>query len=304
MNRAALALLVAFGCVPRSTALELSGTVEAHLVRVGSTLGGRVARVHVEEGASVEAGDLLVTFETTTLEPQLREQQARVAEASAAAAELREGPPREEVRRAKIAWENAERERERRKELFSAGAASRKQYEDATATAATLLEALRELERGTRVEELAKGEATLQRERSREEYLERVRDESEVRASVAGIIQSLDLRPGDMVAPNQPVASLLDLSDLWIRVYVPEPELGRVYVGQDARVTLDGSPDLELSGRIVEIRDRGEYTPRNLQTREQRSEEVFGAKIRIAPHPRVKPGMTASVRLVEPEPAP
>jgi HlyD family secretion protein len=300
--RAALLILL-LACGSSPPPLELSGTVEAHLVRVGSTVGGRVAAVHVEEGASVRAGDVLVTLETKTLDPQLREQRARVAEAGAAAEELRAGPRSEEVRRAEIAWKNAERERTRLEELLAAGAVSQKRYDDAADESTTRLEALRELERGTRAEEIAKGEASLERERAHEEYLERLREESVVRASVDGVVQSLDLRSGDLVAPDQPVASLLDPGDVWIRVYVPEPELGRVRLGQEARVKLDTYPEHSFSGSVVEIRDRAEYTPRNLQTREQRSEEVFGVKVRVDPDPRIKPGMTASVVLVEPEPA-
>ncbi len=113
------------------------------------------------------------------------------------------------------------------------------------------------------------------------------------------MIESIDLRPGDLVGANQPVARMLEPSQIWVRVYVPEPELGRVRVGQKAQLTVDTFPKKEFSGRVVEIRTQAEYTPRNVQTLDQRMDQVFGVKVAIDPVPELKPGMAASVRLVE-----
>jgi HlyD family secretion protein len=118
-----------------------------------------------------------------------------------------------------------------------------------------------------------------------------------VKAPAAGVVQSLDLRPGDLVPANRPVATLLEPAQLWVRVYVPEPRLGLVRVGQEAAITVDTFPHREFRGRVVEIRDRAEYTPRNIQTMDQRSEQVFGVKVAIDAAPELKPGMAALVRL-------
>ncbi len=107
----------------------------------------------------------------------------------------------------------------------------------------------------------------------------------------------MDLRPGDLVAANQPVATLLEPDQIWVRVFVPETQLGRVRIGQDAAITVDTFPHRAFHGRVVEMRSQGEYTPRNLQTLEQRSDEVFGVKVRIDPAPELKAGMAAMVRL-------
>ena len=130
-------------------------------------------------------------------------------------------------------------------------------------------------------------------------YFERQKQESVVTAPSDGILQSLDLRPGDLVAPNQPVAKLIEPSQIWVRVYVPEPSLGRVRVGQTAAVRVDTFPNRTFPGRVVEIRTSAEYTPRNVQTLEQRMETVFGVKVAIDPAPELKPGMAASVVISE-----
>ncbi|HEY0554116.1 MAG TPA: HlyD family efflux transporter periplasmic adaptor subunit, partial [Thermoanaerobaculia bacterium] len=111
-------------------------------------------------------------------------------------------------------------------------------------------------------------------------------------------------RPGDLAAANQPVATLLEPDQIWVRVYVPEVQLGRVRIGQAAAIHVDTFPRRSFPGRVVEIRTQAEYTPRNLQTLDQRSDEVFGVKIAIDPTPELKPGMAAIVDLAEPGAAP
>ena len=117
-----------------------------------------------------------------------------------------------------------------------------------------------------------------------------------MRAPVAGRIEAFDLRPGDLVAPNQPVATLLEPNELWVRVYVPETRLGEVAVGQRVQIRVDSFPGRDFPGRVVEIRHRAEYLPRNVQTLEQRADQVFGVKLAIDPAPELKPGMAATAK--------
>lgn len=287
----------AFRFRDREKPLLLSGSIEARDVEVGSLLGGRVLAVHAEEGDQVAAGDPLVTLETDLVDLQIREQRARVEEARASRTRVLRGPRREDVARARADWENAERERRRLEALRKEGVVGQQQYDNAETRAKTALEAYRELERGSRAEDIEAASAAHQREEGRLAYLLRQKQEAVVEAPAAGIVESLDLRPGDLVAPNQPVARVLEPGQLWVRVYVPEPSLGRVRVGQKAAITVDSFPKREFPGRIVEIRDRAEYTPRNVQTLDQRMDQVFGVKVEIAPAPELKPGMAALVRL-------
>ncbi len=283
-------------------AIRFAGTIEAQDVEVGSLVGGRVALVHVEEGEAVAAGDPILTFDAELLDAQIQEQRGRLAEMAARLDLLVKGSRAEDVERAKLEWENAERERRRFERLFEGGAASRQQVDDAVTRASLLRETLRALESGSRAEEIAGARAAVLREEGRLAFLARQREEAVVLAPSAGVIQSIDLSPGDLVGPGASVARLLDPADQWVRSYVPEPQLGFVRVGQRAFVTVDSWPDREFGGVVTEVGTRSEYTPRNIQTLSQRNDQVFAVKVRLDPAEGIRPGMAAIVTL-EPESA-
>lgn len=281
------------------TRLRASGTVEANSAKVGSTIGGRVSAVHAREGQTVAAGAPLVSLETDLLDLSLREQQALISQREADLARALKGPRDEELARGKIEWAAAETDRKRLQALYDDGVIGRREYDAAQVREATSRESLRQLQNGSRREDVAVAKAALARERERLEYLLRQRREMEIVAPFAGTIEVLDLRPGDIVGAAQPVAEVLAAEDLWLRVYVPEPQLGRVVVGQQVSVSIDSHPERSFMGTVVEIRDRGEYTPRNIQTPETRVDQVFGVKVRLEPAPEIKAGMAATVRFEE-----
>ncbi len=105
--------------------------------------------------------------------------------------------------------------------------------------------------------------------------------EREVRAPRAATVEVFDLRPGDLLAPNAPVARLLEIDELYVMVYVPEPRLGEVQLGQTAEIRVDAFPARVFHGRVEQIRQRAEFLPRNVQTREERVHQVIGVKLRV-----------------------
>ncbi len=276
--------------------LVLSGSIETRQVRVGSLIGGRVAAVHTEEGAAVKAGDVLIEIDPGLIAPQVAEQKSRADAAKAALERTESGPRREDVERAKIAWQAAETDRKRFEALWRDGVIGRRDYDTALVAEATAKQTYLEKTRGSRSEDRAADTASLQAAQDRLSYLERQKDELVVRSPADGVVQAFDLRPGDLVAANQAVAAILERDQLWVRVYVPEPKLSAVRLGDAVEVAIDGTTK-RFPGRIVEIRDRAEYTPRNLQTQEQRMEQVFGVKVAVEPAPELKPGMAAFVHL-------
>lgn len=279
--------------------LLLSGAIEARDVEVGSLLGGRIEKVLVDEGSQVAAGQPILQFETDLIDWQIQQEQARVDQARANLVKALRGPRTEETASARALAENTERERLRQKALLEHGVVGKEAYDAAETAARTAREAFLELQRGNRPEDIAVAKASLEAEEKQLGYLQRQRSESFVRAPAAGVIESMDLRPGDLVGANQPVAKMLEPSQLWVRVYVPEPQLGRVHIGQRATLTVDTFPKREFAGHVVEIRTQSEYTPRNVQTLDQRMDQVFGVKVAIEPTTDLKPGMAATVRLLE-----
>jgi HlyD family secretion protein len=276
----------------------LSGSIEARTVQVGSLVGGRVQRVHVDEGATVAAGQPLVTLEPDLLNLQIAEQRTQVAALQAALARTRIGPRTEEQRRNQIAWRAAETNRKRLEAVWKAGVISRQEYDNAAVAEQSARQTLEEGAHGGTQQDVEVARQALAGAEQRLAYLERQKQELVVAAPAAGVIEAMDLRPGDLVAPNQAVATILERDQLWVRVFVPEPQLGLVHLGQPAAVSVDSFPGRRFPGRVVEIRQQGEYTPRNIQTPEQRSDQVFGVKVRIEPSPELKAGMAATVHLL------
>lgn len=275
--------------------IVLSGTLEARTVNVGSLVGGRVTKTLVDEGARVAAGQTLVTLETDTIDRQLAEQRAAIDAAKAQLAKGIAGPRSAEITRAAAIAANDERERRRIESLYRAGVASKQMLDDAATKAKTSADDLRILQEGTRKEDIAALRAQLEQQQRRLETLLKQRAETEVTSTVTGVVQSFPLRPGDIVAPNQTVAEILEESQLWVRVYVPETQLALIRVNQPVRVRVDTFPSDPFPGRVASVSSQGEYTPRNVQTRAQRIEQVFGVKILVDPSPRLHAGMAAEV---------
>jgi multidrug resistance efflux pump len=176
---------------------------------------------------------------------------------------------------------------------------------------------LDELQRGYRPEEIASAEARYhQAEATYEKYLHGSRREDidlshaamtydearyrerQVLAPSAATVEVLDVRPGDLIAPNTPVATLLERDQIYVRIYIPETVIGRVHLGQKAEIRVDSFPNQTFHGIVEQINQQAEFLPRNVQTREERVHQVFGVKVRIedSSH-RVLAGMAADVRL-------
>ena len=334
----------------RDTALEGSGTVEARNIRVGSKVGGRIDKVLVREGDTVEAGQVLISFDDQELQASLAQSRANavkaergfrpeeIAEARAAAAQAkaeyeqrRNGYRQEDIDAAGADLDRATADEvrtsldfQRYDSLAQKDLVSKQQRDTAEANwkmAAALKQnaqhKLDELKRGYRPEEIASAEAryhqtqaTLEKfeHGSRPEDIAAARAalaydearyrERQVLAPSAATVEVLDVRPGDLVAPNAPIATLLERDQIYVRIYIPETEIGRVRVGQKAEIRVDSFPHQTFSGSVEQINQQAEFLPRNVQTREERVHQVFGVKVRIddSSH-RVLAGMAADVKL-------
>jgi len=151
---------------------------------------------------------------------------------------------------------------------------------------------LEKLQRGNRREDIDSAQAALAYDEAR--FRER-----QVVAPTAATVEVLDVRPGDLISPNTPVATLLERDQIYVRIYIPETEISRVRIGQKAQITVDSVGRQVFNGEVEQINQQAEFLPRNVQTREERVHQVFGVKIRIddSSH-RVLAGMAADVRLL------
>jgi HlyD family secretion protein len=348
---AALAVTVyAAGWFRHDSVLQGSGTVEAHDVRVGSKIAGRIDKVLVREGDRVEAGQTLITFDDKELLASLQQARAaaeksvrgyrpeEIAEARAAVEqakadfEMHKNGYRKEdidaaeadVQRAKADEARTHLDFDRYESLSKKDLVSKQQRDTAEANWKVALaqldnaqHKLTELQRGFRPEEIAGSEARYHQALATLEKYEHGNRREDVEAAKAGLaydearyrerqvvapstafVEVLDVRPGDLVAPNTPVATLLEPDQIYVRIYIPETELGHVRVGQNAEIHVDSFPNKAFAGVVEQINQQAEFLPRNVQTREERVHQVFGVKVRINdPSGQIRAGMAADVKL-------
>jgi multidrug resistance efflux pump len=149
---------------------------------------------------------------------------------------------------------------------------------------------------GTRPEDIAAAEARVAEARGKLQELDANLEEAVVRAPERVVVEVLAVRKGDLVPPNQPVVRVLRAEDLWVKVYVPETELGKLRLNQEVAVTIDSYPGKRFQGTIMQIASESEFTPRNVQSPDERRYQVFGVKVRVAdPEGIFKSGMAAEV---------
>jgi multidrug resistance efflux pump len=181
--------------------------------------------------------------------------------------------------------------------------ASGNRPEDIAEAAALLAQSRANLEllkAGTRAEEIAQLRAQVAETRGKLEELEANLAESTVRAPSRAVIDVISVRKGDLIAAGQPVVRALNASDLWVKIYIPETKLARVRLNQFAAVTVDGYPEHRFQGKVTFIASQSEFTPRNIQTVDERRHQVFAAKVRVDdPQGIFKSGMSAMVTLRE-----
>jgi multidrug resistance efflux pump len=150
---------------------------------------------------------------------------------------------------------------------------------------------------GARVEDLRAAQAQVLAAKARMDQLDVMIGELTIKAPANAIIESLDLRPGDILAPNAPAATLLEADQLYLRIYVPETQLGHIHVGDQVPVSVD-SYDRTFKATVEHINAKGEYSPRNLQTADERANQVFAVRLDlIEGKDQLRAGMAASVKV-------
>jgi len=159
----------------------------------------------------------------------------------------------------------------------------------------------RQLRGGFRKEEVTQAKSEMEAARARLEQIQTQLDETVIKAPVDALVEALDLEPGDLVGAGKPVATLLRTGSLWVRAYLPEARLGSVQPGLKVKVRVDSFPSKDFSGTVRRVHRQGEFTPRNIQTHEERVLQVFQVEVVIddAEH-ALRPGMNADVRIAKP----
>ena len=262
----ALAAVSAIGVYRYSTdsrndgTLALSGTVEVTEVNVGFKVPGRIARLHAEEGQRVAKGDRIALLESAELRSIV--EQGRAA-----------------VRNAEAEHEKARKDYERYRALAQDGAVTTQQLDAATKAHDVSRSQLDQARAALRTAEVRLSDLTAD-------------------SPVAGTVLSRNAEEGETVAAGVAVYTLGDMSNPWVKVYVNETKLGLIKLGQKAQVFIDTFPGKAYEGRVTYIASEAEFTPKNVQTQEERVKLVFGVKVSVRNvNDELKPGMPADVKL-------
>lgn len=301
-----LVALLTAGCA-RDPAPDGSGTIECTQVRLAAETGGRLIRFTPQEGDRVTAGQVLAEIDPTPYALKLDEARAGLAQTQAQLDLILAGSrdediqrAREQVREAKARADAAALDAQRLADVFTRGSIAAKQRDDAAAaaeqTAAALAATEQQLARllaGSRKEEVRLAQAAVDLAKTRVAQAEKAVSDCVVKSPINATVSTRTVEPGEVIAPGAPLAVLSDLTDTWLSVYVPEEKLARVKVGQKAWVRIDGDPAAH-EGTVRFVAPEAEFTPRNVQTPDERTKLVYRIKIAI-PNPQgiFKPGMPA-----------
>jgi HlyD family secretion protein len=318
------AITAACGTQATDTPARASGYVEATDVRVASKIGGRIAAVNVQEGQRVEAGAVVATLFPGDIDLALARIRADRAQAVAQLNLLLAGPRQEDIKlaEAQAAAASADQhaaetdlasariDEARFQQLMDRNAGVAKQRDDAVArrqlaearvhAAAERLSAAKStVERtkaGARPEEIAGARAKVASVDAQTALLERDRTEATITAPIAGIVASRLVEPGELVAPGAPIVLVVDLDRAWASVYLEETLVPQVRIDQPATVITDAGDRIE--GRVSFVSPKAEFTPRNVQTANERAKLVYRIKVAVDNSKGVlKPGMPVEVDL-------
>ena len=293
--------------------LAASGTVEATDAQLGFQVAGRIDTITVNEGDRVRAGEELARLDQAELTARRQQAAAQLASALALLTELERGSRSQEVQQGRDALAtttqrlaDAQRDLERTQRLFDGGAVSREALDKAQLAFAVAqsqhdqaAQQLQLLEVGPRPERIAAQRAAVAQAGAAVRQADAMLANSVIRAPFDGVVSVKDREIGETVSPGAPVLTVLNLNDRWVRIYIPETRIGAVRIGQGATITADTYTDRVYRGAVSFIASEAEFTPRNVQTADERVKLVYAVKVRITQDSTydLKPGIPADVKL-------
>jgi HlyD family secretion protein len=301
------AALATGGCGNGWRTPDGSGTIEATEVRVAAEVPGRLLEVRAEEGSAVVQGDTLALIDATDYKLKLDAARAALSGARArldlviaGARDENIEQARSGVREAQAAASLADTSYARTRRLFDAGSATRQRLDEAYAARERAMaaltvadESLAILLRGNREQEVRMAQAQFDQAQAQAALAERALRNCVVESPAVGTVTTKVAEPGETVGTGSPVAIVSRLDRVWLSVYVAEPMLAELALGDTAYVTVDGSSDV-YSGSVVFISPEAEFTPRDVQTPDQRAKLVYRVKIELDNAEGIfKPGMPA-----------
>lgn len=315
----ALAIAIALGTLyaldayhARPGGLTLYGNIDIREVDLGFRVAGRVAALMVDEGDRVQAGQVLGQLDPDPYQRDLREARAQAQAAEARLELLRSGYRAEDIAQARATLidrtatlADAEQVYARQSQLHGTGAVPERSYDDALAArdeararVQVAAQALAEMQRGFRREEVAEADAGHERAEAAAAQAQLRLEDTTLRAPAGGVVLTRAAEPGAILAAGATVFTVSLSQPVWARVFVSERDLGRIAPGQSVLIYTDGRPHRPYHGRVGYVSPTAEFTPKNVETTELRTALVYRARVIVEdPDAALLQGMPVTVRV-------
>jgi HlyD family secretion protein len=287
------------GCNSRDGAtIAATGTIEATEVTLSAQAGGQVTHVIADEGAIVQVGDTLLLIDKTDWIYQLEQMRGGYEMAEAQFQLALKGAREEDVIQAEANYANAEADLKRMEELYRVKSVSEKQLDDARTRFTISQQVWEKTKRGSRQEEIDAARARRDQTKAQMASLQKKVNDCVIVSPISGTITKRYIEQGELASIGMALYRVSDLTTMDITIYVSEANLPKVKLNQKAVVHIDAFQTKEYEGKVVFISSTAEFTPKNIQTNEERTKLVFSVKVKVPnPDGTLKAGIPADVML-------
>lgn len=291
------ASIILYSCsnTDNNTFIEGTGTIESTNVIVSSKNAGEIKSILFNEGEQVNAGDTILIIDHEALEYQLEQALAGEQIAQAQLDLMLKGARSEDIKQAEemmkqreVNFNTAKNDFERFKQLWESKSISQKQFEDMAARYEVAMaqynsakENYQKVKKIFRPEEIEQAKGNLKRAKASVDLLRKNIRDSYVTSPLSGFIVKKFVEVGETVTPMSSLFKVSNLTTVELIIYVSEVELGKIKLGQKAEVTIDTYPDRKYEGKVIYISPEAEFTPKNVQTKDERTKLVFAVKIQV-----------------------
>jgi HlyD family secretion protein len=297
-------------CFTQKAGITATGTVEVTLADIVPKINGYISELKIEPGDFVKTGQVIARISRPDLEAQLLADKSALVKAKVQLADLEKGSRAQEIQQAKASmaaaqavYDKAKTDLERYRTLHKDGAIATQQFEAAQSSydvayssliAAQAQQSL--VVEGNRPDIIEAQRVEVDRSQAILDVTRVALADTVVISSLNGVILSKNYQDGEYVSPGSAIATVGNLNDCWVKVYVPSPQLGLIRLGQAVEVQIDAYPNRVFAGTIKEIGQNAEFTPRQSITQKERANLVFYVKVKIDNSEGIlKPGMPADV---------
>ncbi len=307
-----LLLITSCGNGENDNTIIATGNIEATFVTLSSKVAGEIIEINFPEGALVNAGDTILRIDDETAKLQLMQVTASMQIAEAQYSLLKAGSRKEDIAQAQsmfyqaeISLAQAEKDKDRMQNLLATNSITKKQFEDVNTKYEIVKsqynaakENLAKIKNIARPEDLRKAEAALNQTIANEKLIQKSINDCYVKSPISGFVVELFYEKGETVSPMSSLLKVADLSKVKLDLFINEVELPKVQLNQHVSITIDAFDNKSFDGKVVYISPKSEFTPKNIQTPDERTKLVYKVKVEIDnPEFLLKSGMPADAEI-------